>query len=78
MDDIWQEHDWLRRDLIQEDLRHPLLLRIDEWEQKSITKLQVTAETARANLRQLLSQTKNDVKTSVDKIADEIQTHRGL
>jgi hypothetical protein len=78
MDDIGQEHDSLRRDLIPEDLRHPLLSQIDEWEQTSITKIHVAAEAARRDLRQLLNQTKNDVKTSVDKIVDELQTHRGL
>jgi len=78
MDNIGQEHDSIRRDLIQEDVTHPLLLRINEWEQESIKKIQVAAEIARTNLRRLFNQTKNDIKMSVDKIADELQTHREL
>jgi hypothetical protein len=78
MDNIGQEHDSLRRDLNQENLTHSLLLRINEWEQESIKKIQAAAETARTNLRQLSNQMKNDVKISVDKIVDELQTHRRL
>lgn len=78
LEDIGQEHDLLRRDLIQENLVHPLSIRIDEWEQESITRIQVIAEAARADLRQLLDQTKNDVKISLDKMTNEMQSCREI
>jgi hypothetical protein len=78
MDQIGQEHDHLRRDLSKEIPDHPLLNRIDTWEQESITKIQVTAEVARADLRQLLDRTKNELKISVDKFTGELQSSQEL
>jgi hypothetical protein len=72
MDNIGQEHDSLRRDLIQENVRYSLLLRINEWEEEAIMKIRVAADTARVNLGQLLNQMKNNVKASVDKLVDEL------
>jgi len=76
LDNVGQEHDLFLRDLTQENFVHPLLIRIDEWEQESITKIQVAAEAARADLRQLLSQNKNELKVSVDKITNEMHSCR--
>lgn len=78
MDNIQQEQDTLRRDLIKENLTHPLLLKIDEWEQESIMKIKQAADTARDNLQCLLNQMKNYAKSSIDKIADELEKHREL
>lgn len=76
MDSIGQEHDTLRRDLVEEDSTHPLLSQIDEWEKKSIMKIQTTANTARNNLRQLLNEMKDNMKSSVDQLANELQERR--
>ena len=76
MDNVGQEHDLFRRDLIQENLAHPLFERINEWEQESITKIQVAAEAARADLRQLLDQAKNELKVSADKMTNDMQSCR--
>jgi hypothetical protein len=78
LDNVGQEHDLFRRDLTQETLIHPLLIHIDEWEQESITKIQVAAETARADLRQLLDQNKNELRVSVDKMTNEMQSSREM
>jgi hypothetical protein len=78
MDQIGQEHDLLRRDLSKEIPEHPLIARINTWEQESITKIQVTAEVARADLRQLLDRTNNELKISVDKITSELQSSQEL
>ncbi|CAF4116337.1 unnamed protein product [Rotaria sp. Silwood2] len=78
LDNIGQEHDLFRHDLTQENLIHSLLVRINEWEQESITKIQVVAEAARADLRQLLDQTGNELKVSVDKMINEMQSCREL
>ena len=76
LEDIGQEHDLLRRDLIQENLVHPLLVAIDEWEQESITRIQVVAEAARADLRQLLDLTRTNLKVSLDKMTNDMQSCR--
>jgi hypothetical protein len=76
MDNIGQEHDVLRRDLINEQDTHPLLTCINRWEQESITKIQVAAEVARADLDQLLQTAKNNLKTSVSKMKEELQSSR--
>jgi len=78
LDNVGQEHDLFRRDLTQDNIVHPLLIRIDEWEQESITKIQVAAEAARADLRQLLDQTTNKLKLSVDRITNEMQSCREM
>ena len=75
MDVISQDHDLFRRDTpIKEIPRHSYLARIDTWERESISKIQAIAETARADLRQLLDRTKNDLKTSVEKMTNELQS----
>jgi hypothetical protein len=76
IDSIGQEHDVLRRDLTNEQGTHPLLKRINQWEQESITKIQAAAEVARADLQQLLKKAKNNLKTSVTKMTEELQSSR--
>lgn len=76
LDNIGQEHDIFRRDLTQEDVTHPLLLRIDEWEREALNKIQITAEVARADLRQLMTEIKNRLNQSVDKVSNEMQVCR--
>lgn len=78
MDKIGQQHDLLRRDLSKEIPDHPLLASINTWEQESITKIQVAAEVARADLQQLLDRTKNELKISVDKLTNELQSSQEL
>jgi hypothetical protein len=78
MDQIGQQHDLLRRDLSKEIPDHPLLARINTWEQESITKIQVAAEVARADLRQILDRTKTELKTMVDKLTSEFQSSQEL
>ncbi|CAF0939176.1 unnamed protein product [Rotaria sp. Silwood1] len=74
MNNITQEHGLLRRDLSKESPKHPLLNRIDTWERESISKIQAAAETARVDLRQLLDRTQNDLKTSVEKLTNELNS----
>lgn len=73
-DTLAQEHDVFRRDLIQDNLTHPLFVRINEWEQESVTKIRVAAEAARADLRELLDGIKTDLKKSVGQIAADMQS----
>jgi hypothetical protein len=76
MDNIGQEHDVLRKDLTHEQSTHPLLTRINQWEQESIIKIQTAAESARTDLQQLLNKAKNSLKTLVSKMTGELQSSR--
>jgi hypothetical protein len=74
MNNISQDHDLFRRDMSKEISKNPFLNRIDIWERESISKIQATAETARIDLRQLIDRTKNDLKLSVEKMTNELQS----
>ena len=76
IDHIGQEHDLLQRDLIQENITHPLLSRIDQWEQKSIQKIKQAAEEARTKLQTFLADTKDQMKTSLGQVTNELQSSR--
>jgi hypothetical protein len=74
MNNISQDHELFRCDITKEIPKHPFLTRIDTWERESISKIQATAETARMDLCQLLDRTKNYLKISVEKMADELHS----
>ncbi|CAF0939854.1 unnamed protein product [Rotaria sordida] len=74
MTNINQEHDLFRRDLSKENSKHSFLNRIDIWERESINKIQAAAETARTDLQQLLDRTKNDLKISIEKLTNELNS----
>jgi hypothetical protein len=74
MDHINQDHDLFRQDMSKEIPKHPFLNRIDTWERESISKIQAAAETARMDLQQLLNRTKNDLKSSFEKMTDELHS----
>jgi hypothetical protein len=76
MDHVGQEHDLLQRDLDQENMIHPLLAFVDDWEKKSIKKIKLVAEKARSNLRKHLDNTKDEVKTSLCQVTDDLQSSR--
>jgi uncharacterized UBP type Zn finger protein len=81
MDHVGQQHDLLQRDLTTENIEHPLLSRIDDWEQTSIQKIRKAAEEARLNLRKHLDNTnldniKNQLKTSLDQLTKDFQSSR--
>jgi len=76
MDNIGQKHDVLHKDLTHEQSTHPLLTRINQWEQECITKIQTAAKSARTDLQQLLDKAKNNLNTSVSKMTEELQSSR--
>jgi len=53
-----QEHDLIQYDIERTSIDHVSLQKIDKWEQESIKKIQLTAETARKNVQKLLDQSK--------------------
>jgi len=74
LDVIGQEHDLLRRDLTNNTGRDSILDRINVWENESILKIKITAEKARADLRQFREQ----LQTSCSQISDELRSSRDL
>jgi hypothetical protein len=77
MDNIGQECDILRRDLLREDNDpHGLLNRINSWEKESMIKIQTIAEQARNDLRQCLDKNQNQIKMICNKLSDELQSSR--
>lgn len=78
MECIGQEHDLLQRDLTHDHSAHGLLARIDRWEQESISKIQIAAQTARTTLQQILNRPKNNLQGSMSKVTEELQTSREL
>lgn len=73
MDSIGQEHDVLQREINKEVDVHPILSRIDVWERESINKIQQVAKEARDDLNQLINQTKQEFKTTMNKLTNELQ-----
>jgi hypothetical protein len=77
MDNIGQEYDLFRRDLMREDKEtNPLLNRINLWEQESIKKIQQIAQQARNDLQEYFDQNKSQIKSLFNKLVDEIQSSR--
>ena len=76
IDNIGQEHDLFRRDVIQPTIDHPLLTRINQWEQQSIDRIKGAAEEVRTNLQQYLVNTKDQIKTSLDQLTNDLQSSR--
>jgi hypothetical protein len=69
LDNLGQEHDLLRRDLINNNEQDSMFTRIDVWETESIMKIKLAAEKARADLRQFREQ----LKISCSQISDELR-----
>ena len=73
MNNISQDHDLFRHEMTKDLSKHSFLTRIDTWEKDSINKIQIAAENARLNLRELLDRTKNDLKISIEKMKNELE-----
>ncbi|CAF2194561.1 unnamed protein product [Rotaria magnacalcarata] len=71
-----QKHDRFRSNLDRKFTEHPLLLQINQWEQDAVNTIQTIAETARALLRELLNQTKNEIEKSMKNLTDALQSSR--
>jgi hypothetical protein len=76
MDSIGQEYDVIQRDINKETDAHPLLRRINTWERETINKIQQVANQARVELNQLISETKQELGTTMAGLANELQTSR--
>ena len=76
IEEIAQEHDLLRQDLERYNIDENLFLRISTWEEESITMIRLAAETARADLRDLLEKNNTISKATLTKITNELQFSR--
>lgn len=76
MDSLGQELDVFQRDINRDADVHPLLSGIDMWERESINKIQQVAEQARADLDQLMNKKKQELKTTMGKLTNELQSSR--
>jgi hypothetical protein len=78
IDIIGQTCNVLRRDMLEKTTEHPILTHINVWERKSISKIRAAAaaDTARADLRQLLDSKKDELNKLVEKMTDELQLCR--
>jgi hypothetical protein len=78
MHDVSQKLDEFQAYLAMENMysEHPLILRINEWEQRSISRIQEVAENVRTKLKQSLDEVKEVTKTSLSQVADELEISR--
>jgi len=58
LEDVMHEHDLIRQDIEQSSNEYSHLRKIDKWEKESIKKIQIAAETARVDLREILDKSK--------------------
>ncbi|CAF3170672.1 unnamed protein product [Rotaria sp. Silwood2] len=76
LDNLMQEHDLIQQDIglsIDNDL---LLKEIDKWEKESITKIQVTAEKARTDFKQILESSNNRLLKTCRDVASKLLSAR--
>ncbi|CAF2371840.1 unnamed protein product [Rotaria sp. Silwood2] len=76
MENIGQKRDLLRQTLDENITEHPLFCQINTWEQESINKIHIAADTARAELRELLDQTKTELEKSINQLTEELRSSR--
>jgi hypothetical protein len=76
LDEIMQEHDLLQQELRQSSNENSLLKEINNWEKESITKIQVAAEAARADLQQILDGSREIIAKTCRDIAVNLRSSR--
>jgi hypothetical protein len=76
LDCIMQEHDLLQQELGQLFNEHSLFKKIDQWENESIRKIQVAAETARTDLRQIIEKSRERLSIVYRDIALNLRSSR--
>src|ERR1700761_5003416 len=79
MDELTLDHDRFRQNVMEqtpESQHHLLMKKIDEWEQQSIDKIHRTADDARKQLQNTISEHTTKLTESLDKIASELRKAR--
>lgn len=75
-DHLGEEHDLLQRDLSQNDNPHDLLACINDWEQKSIVKIQTAAEQARMDIQKYVDYHRQQIQINLRQITSELKSSR--
>ena len=76
IDHLGEEHDLLQRDLSQNDNPHDLLACINDWEQKSIVKIQTAAEQARMDIQKYVDYHRQQIQINLRQITSELKSSR--
>ena len=76
MEEVVQDHDMLKQDLTRDSPNHPLIVHVNQWEQRSIEMIRAVAQQARADIDQWVQQAKININKSVDSLARELQLQR--
>ncbi|CAF0911360.1 unnamed protein product [Adineta steineri] len=76
LDEVMQDYDLFQQELDKLKLNNSLLKKIDKWEEESITKIQVAAEVARADLMEILTNSKQRIFKTCHDIALNVQSSR--
>ena len=76
LDDIMQDHDLLQQELTRSSDQHILMGRINSWEQKSITKIQVAAKAARTDLQLIIKNSKERLTKECRGVAESLRSSR--
>ena len=79
MDEITTNHDQLKHTMAEQDaqpLCHPLIRRVDEWEQRSINKIRQAAKDARRQLLGIIGTQRTQVTNDLVSFTAELSTAR--
>ena len=76
LENIIQDHDLLRQDIIESLDEYYHLRKIDIWEKASIKKIKIAAETARVDLREILAKSKRRLIKHTREIAFDLNLSR--
>lgn len=73
MDDVVHDYDLLRQALNEENRKHPLVSYINDWEKRSIHKIQLAAEEARKEIQKYLDQNLIQLKASISPLVEDLK-----
>ena len=76
LDGVVQEHDLIHEELTRSLDVHDLFEKINQWEQETITKIQVTAEVLRVDLREMIDKSKERIVQACEEIALNLRSAR--
>ena len=76
IDILGQQHNILKRDVIEDVAGKTILAQIDRWEEESIHKIRWSAEKARADLQRFTEETKIRLNISIDHLSSELRLNQ--
>ncbi|CAF0942063.1 unnamed protein product [Adineta steineri] len=76
LDDIMQDHDLLQQELKRSSDEHTLIEKINQWEIRTIMKIQTAAKNARTELQQKIEVSKKQISKACHDIAANLRSSR--